>query len=380
MSEIGVGVIGGGLMGRELAATIGRWPTIKEDGDIPVLRGACDTNPAALEWFRSIASVTNLATDYRSLLEDPSIDVLYIALPHNLHQRVYIDVIEAGKDFLGEKPFGFDLDASRAIVDALHAHPDVFARVSSEMPFFPGAQEVFQRVRAGDLGEILEVQVGLEHSSDLDRNKLINWKRQAEFCGPGGVMADLGLHPLHLPLRLGWMPERLFAVLTNVVQERRNAAGDLVPCDTWDNASILARVGAASPFPMSVDMKRIAPGQNNTWRIRALGMDGGISYTSRSPAVVQHFAIREGRQGWSEELTGTQSVVPTSIPPLVEFGFSDAILQMWATFFAEREGRLGDRFGCATPEEALQTHEIFTASIESQANGSAVAIAARSAA
>ena len=39
--------------------------------------------------------------------------------------------------------------------------------------------------------------------------------------------------------------------------------------------------------------------------------------------------------------------------PIFEFGFSDAILQMWAAFLAERDGALGDRLGCVTPAEAL---------------------------
>jgi hypothetical protein len=51
--------------------------------------------------------------------------------------------------------------------------------------------------------------------------------------------------------------------------------------------------------------------------------------------------------------------------PNFESGFSDAILQMLAAFLAEREGALGDRFGCATPQEAALTHAIYHAAIRS---------------
>jgi hypothetical protein len=40
----------------------------------------------------------------------------------------------------------------------------------------------------------------------------------------------------------------------------------------------------------------------------------------------------------------------------------------------EREGELGGRFGCATPEEAVATHEIFAAALESQRAGSVVTL------
>jgi hypothetical protein len=57
------------------------------------------------------------------------------------------------------------------------------------------------------------------------------------------------------------------------------------------------------------------------------------------------------------------STVPTSAPPIVEFGFADAVLQMWAAFFAERAGAEGLPFTCATPQEALTTHLIFEAAL-----------------
>lgn len=371
MPEVGVGIIGGGLMGRELAATLGRWPTLKDQGDRPVLRAVADPNPAALEWFATAAGVDRLEADYRRLLDDPAIDVVYIAVPHHLHEQIFIDTIEAGKDFMGEKPFGIDLAASERILAKLK-QSSVFARVSSEMVFFPGAQTAFRLAASGSMGQVLEVNAALEHSSDLDRSKPINWKRQVEFCGPGGVMADLGMHALHLPLRLGWVPDRLFAVLSNVVTERPDGRGGVTSCDTIDNATLLSEVQPRaemfSSFPMSVSMKRIAPGQSNTWRFSVIGMNGGVEFSTRNPAVVRTFRVEDGVQRWSEEMTGSVSVFPTNIPPLAEFGFSDAILQMWAAFFAERDGTLDYRFGCATPEEAVLTHHMFEASLASSAS------------
>ena len=58
-----------------------------------------------------------------------------------------------------------------------------------------------------------------------------------------------------------------------------------------------------------------------------------------------------------------------------EIGFSDAILQMWAAYLAEREGALGDRFGCVTPAEALAAHEILHAAQESGVMRSVVTLA-----
>ena len=178
-------------------------------------------------------------------------------------------------------------------------------------------------------------------------------------------MADLGMHVLHLPLRLGWRPRRVYAVLQDIVQERPGPDGEPVRCDTWDNATLHADAG----FPLTLATKRIAPGETNTWRLRALGMDGGVEFSTASPKAVHRFALRDGRQVWERLETGSQSAFATVTGPIFEFGFSDAILQMWAAYLAEREGALGDRLGCVTPAEALAAHEVLAAAQVSGASG-----------
>ena len=356
-------------MGRELAAAIGRWAALEDHPVPPRLEAVCDTSEVAREWFRRIPE---RAHDHRrppALLDDPELDVLYLAVPHHLHEELYLEAIAAGKDFMGEKPFGIDLGAAQRIVAALQARPGVFARCSSEMPYFPGAQLAYDTIRSGALGELIEADHSFLHSSDLDRAKPINWKRQAEFCGRIGVMGDLGMHVLHLPLRLGWRPRSVYAVLQDIVTSARARTASPCHCDTWDNATLHADAG----FPSRCDEADRA-GRDNTWRLRALGMDGGVDFSTASPKAVQRFAVRDGRQVWERLETGGQSAFPTVTGPIFEFGFSDAVLQMWAAFLAERAGALGDRLGCATPEEALAAHELFAAA-QSHAEGSVAPVA-----
>ena len=367
---ISIGIVGGGLMGRELAAAIGRWAALEDHPVTPRLEAICDTSEEARAWFERVDSVRLSTDDRRELLEDPDLDVLYLAVPHHLHEELYLETIAAGKDFLGEKPFGIDLAAGQRIVQAIEAS-DVFARCSSEVPYFPGAQLAYDTIRSGALGELIEVEHVFLHASDLNRDKPINWKRQADFCGEAGVMNDLGMHVLHLPLRLGWRPGSVHATLQDIVHERPGPDGEPVPCDTWDNATLHLDAG----FPLTLATKRIAPGEMNTWRLRALGMDGGIEFSTASPKVVRRFAVRDGEQVWEHLETGSQSAFATATSGIFEFGFSDAILQMWAAFLAEREGALGDRLGCVTPREALTAHEIFHAAQESGASRSVVTLA-----
>lgn len=372
-----IGVIGGGLMGRELVALCGRWMHLVDHPAQPRVTAIADPNPAARAWFETNADIALSTPDWHDLIASDDLDVLYIAVPHNLHEEIYIAAAQAGRDFLGEKPFGIDLASAERIVAAIDASPG-FVRVSSELPFFPGAQRAF--AACGDLGELIEVRAAFHHSSDIDRNKPINWKRRSETCGEIGVMGDLGMHVAHVPLRLGYVPTQVYAVLDSIVTERPASAGssETVACDTWDNAMLLLRAQEEShpsrSFPMIWETRRISPGNTNSWVFEALGMDAGVRFSTRNPTVFHRFVRRGSEQVWEEVQPGNVSAWPMISAAIFEFGFSDALLQMWASYLAERAGALGDRFGCATPDEALMSHRVFAAALESQKRSAAVTL------
>jgi predicted dehydrogenase len=364
--KVRVGIIGGGLMGKELLAATRRWDALLDHPVRPEVIAVADPSNDAQTWFKN-AGIPHIYTDYQDLLANPEVDVLYIAVPHNLHEEIYLAAINAGKDFLGEKPFGIDLAAAERIAAALSGKSN-FVRVSSELPFYPGAQAAVREVRSGNLGEIVEVRSGLLHSSDIDRKKKINWKRQRKFCGDIGVMGDLGMHAAHIPLRLGFKPTKVFAILDDIVTHRESASGEQVPCDTFDNAVLAMRAknpGNDREFPMFWEMKRIAPGESNTFFFSAIGMTGGVRFSTKNPAVYHTFALRNGEQVWSEIQPGHVTNWPVITGHIFEFGFPDALLQMWAAYFAEREGKLGDRFACATVAEVIGSHKAFAAAMKS---------------
>jgi predicted dehydrogenase len=374
--DVEVAIIGGGLMGKEVAAAISRWPALQDHPVRPRLTAVCDVDPGTLPWFQRIDTVRLVTTEYREVLEDDHIEVLYIAVPHHLHEEVYRAAIEVGKDFLGEKPFGIDLPAGERILDALRRRPGLFVRCSSEIPYFPGAQIAYRLIRSGALGRVVEANSAFLHSGDLDLGKPATWKRQARFCGRIGVMGDLGMHALHLPYKLGWRPTQVYAVLQDLVAERPGPDGTAVPCDTIENATLLCTVETTGGrFPLTVETKRIAPGEMNTWRVRAVGMEGGVEFSTARPKTLLRFAVRGDEQVWERLETGSQSVFPTVTGGIFEFGFSDAVLQMWAAFLAERAGGLGDRFPCVTPDEALMAHRLFDAALRSVDSGAAETVA-----
>lgn len=363
-------------MGREAASAFGRWFALEGMPARAELVAVCDLDERLLGWFKQIPSIRLLTRDYKELLASPEVDVVYVALPHHLHEQVYLDVIAAGKDLLAEKPFGINLGAARRIRDAAAA-AGRFVRCSSEFPFLPGAQRVYATAASGRLGRLLEVRSCFWHASDLDPAKPANWKRLSRSCGEIGVMGDLGMHVAHLPLRLGWRPVRVYAQLQKGYGRRPDGRGGFAECDTWDNALLHTEISVNGEEAIArFEMKRMAPGATNTWSIEVLGTDGGARFSTAEPKSLWTFE-RGKEQVWSRIDLGFQTPFPTITGGIFEPGFPDILLQMWASFIAERAGALGGKFGCATPDEAVASHELFDAALESQQTKRAVELAGR---
>ncbi|MFC4778724.1 Gfo/Idh/MocA family protein [Paenibacillus sp. GCM10023252] len=366
------GVIGCGLMGKEFASAAARWLHLTDLNVQPRIIAVCDAHAAATTWFKdALPSVEYTYTDYRELLANPEVDAVYCAVPHHLHQDLYTAIIRSGKHLLGEKPFGIDKQANEEIAAAMAEHPEVVVRCSSEFPFFPGAMQITRMVNEGRFGRIIEVEAGFWHSSDLDPRKPINWKRQAATNGEYGCMGDLGMHVLHLPMRFGWKPQNVRALLSKIVENRPDGKGGTAACETWDNAILATEVHTdMQKFPMILSMKRIAPGHANTWFIRIKGTECSAEFTTKNPKQISSLPYEPGAaQAWHVVDAPYQSAYGTITGGIFEFGFSDSILQMWAAFCDElangREG-MSQPFHCATPEEAMGSHLVFTAALESE--------------
>lgn len=369
-------IIGCGLMGREFASAAARWCHMTADIPQPEIVGVSDINPAARQWFCDNFDTVKYSTaDYTELLSKDDIDAVYCAVPHNLHEKIYVDIINAGKHLLGEKPFGIDAEANKVIMDAIKAHPEVIVRCSSEFPYYPACQKLIEWIREGKFGKIIEVRSAFCHSSDMDTQKPINWKRTLSINGEYGCMGDLGIHTEHVPFRMGWKPLNVFAKLSNIVTERPDGKGNIVPCETWDNAILLCDVKDVdgSIFPMMYETKRLSPGSTNEWRLEVYGLEASAKFSTNDPGAFCYTQSLGKEQAWCRVNVGYKPMIPTLTGGIFEFGFTDSILQMWGAFMCELSG-IEVPFGCVTPEETELSHKLQSAALLSNKTGRLVTI------
>jgi predicted dehydrogenase len=122
----------------------------------------CDIDPTALD--RAATTVAQKAgkkpsaTEHHDrVLAAKDVDAVLIATPCDVHARLYLDTIRAGKDLYVEKPLCLTVAEANAIVDAAASSKSV-VQVGFQSRYSPGIRDGIARVHRGDLGEIFGVR------------------------------------------------------------------------------------------------------------------------------------------------------------------------------------------------------------------------------
>jgi len=376
------GIIGCGLMGREFASAAARWCQFTAADARPEIVAVCNRSlgPEKIDWFKNnFASIRQITSDYRQLLANPDVDAVYVAVPHNFHKEIYCAAVEAGKHLLGEKPFGIDLAANEAILRSIKSNPACHAGCASQYIYYPAVQRILKMLEQHVFGRIIGVEAGFLHSSDLNPNKPINWKRTVKANGEYGVMGDLGPHIALVLFRAGWRVENTTAICSKIVARRPDSSGKLVQCDTWDNVIMLCEMRDLkddTAFPLRMRLARIMPGEMNTWYLEIYGTKVSARFSLKNPRLLEVLRYTGGEQAWESIETGFETAYKTITGGIFEFGALDAFSQMTAAFMYEisQGGTLSNAAKCPTPEEMHGCHRLFTAALESHKTGSTVKI------
>ena len=135
--------------------------------------------------------------DFDAMLQDPAVDVVYLASPNFLHCQQTVKAAEAGKHVLCEKPMALTLEDCRLMVETCRQQ-DVRLGVGFHLRHHPGHQRMRELVQSGSLGTIAMAQAqwaygvrGLE--KPRPRTELQQWWEDPAMVGAGSWMGS-GVH------------------------------------------------------------------------------------------------------------------------------------------------------------------------------------------
>jgi len=93
---------------------------------------------------------------YRELLRRKDVDCLVIATPCHWHAIMYVEALQAGKHFYGEKPLAITAGEVKWLLRTREKHPDVVVQLGFQWGAHQGRADVVRRIREGTIGDLLE--------------------------------------------------------------------------------------------------------------------------------------------------------------------------------------------------------------------------------
>jgi len=184
VNEIGVGLVGAGLIGDQHALAFTRVPAA-------AILAVADVDQARARQVAARYGIPHAYGDYRRLLERDDIDMLCIGIPNDLHRDVVVAAAGAGKHIVCEKPLARTLAEAdemlaateRAGVKLMYAELICFA------PRYVRAKELIEE---GAVGRVFQIKHGETHYGPHSE-----WFWRGERSG-GGVMMDMGCHSIEI--------------------------------------------------------------------------------------------------------------------------------------------------------------------------------------
>lgn len=204
MNKLKMAVVGLGHMGRHMIHRL-----LPQYADTIELVALCDSDEASMHKEVEAAGISpRLYTDYRQLLNEVSLDLVYIAVPPSLHYDVAKIAFEKGIHVFCEKPLANSLTEARSLVE-LAEQSDLLHAVHFSLPLEPAVLKLQELLEEQAIGEIQSMELFLEFPQwprAWQQNPWITSRQQ------GGYLLEVGIHWIQ-------MIQQLFGPITHVKSE-----------------------------------------------------------------------------------------------------------------------------------------------------------------
>jgi predicted dehydrogenase len=196
------GILGSGGIAHKFAKALGYIP----DADLAAVGSR---NLSSAETFVKEFNTPRAYGSYQALVEDPDVDVVYIATVNSWHHKNCMDALQAGKSVLCEKPFMVNSEQAEEVI-SLAQKKQLFLMEAHWTRFIPAFIRARQMWESGIIGDIRVVMSELAYTIDrTPPSHLFN----AELAG--GTMLDMGAYPIMLAHMVFGEPETI-ASLTHI--------------------------------------------------------------------------------------------------------------------------------------------------------------------
>ncbi|MGE8203136.1 Gfo/Idh/MocA family protein [Heyndrickxia sp. NPDC080065] len=227
---VSVGIIGLGAIGERLLKQFILHPKT-------MVAAICDSNTDRLSKIKAELEEVELYDEYKDLLANPSIDLVYVAVPPKFHHQIVLDAANAGKHVLCEKPLANSYHEAKEMLEAVE-HAGVVHAINLPLAYSDAVNELKNRVTGKTIGEVKRIELKM-HFPTWPRA----WQQNPWIAGreQGGFIREITPHYLQLILDI-------FGDAKNI-KTYINYPSNLTDCET----SIIARMELQNGVPLLID-------------------------------------------------------------------------------------------------------------------------------
>ena len=327
MEPIRLGMVGGGqgaLIGsvHRLAARM--------DGHFRLVAGALSSTPE-----RARASGAEIGLDPSRTYDDwkrmagrearrkDGVEAVAIVTPNHMHAAPAIEFLKRGIHVICDKPLTATMAEAKRLAAAAEKSAALFM-LTHNYTGYPLVRQARAMIARGDLGQIRLVQV--EYAQDWltheVHNKQAEWRSDPARAGIGGALGDIGTHAYNLAAFVAGMePEALAADITAFVPGRQ----------LDDNANVLLRYPGGAKGMLWAS--QVAPGNENSLRIRVFGDMGGLEWAQEEPNKLWFSRFGEPKQLLTRN--GAAALPEAQRVCRVPGGHPEGYLEAFANIYAE---------------------------------------------
>ena len=312
----GWGIVGLGWVAADFVA-----PAMQQTGS--TIAACLGSSLEKTQAFAQRFDVARAHADLDSLLRDPAVDAVYLALPNSMHHAAVLDVARAKKHILCEKPFAMQVAHAREMADACR-NAGVILRVAHQIRLDAAITRAREIVRSGRLGRLAEVS--LERGSANPTRK--TWRLDNT---QSGVIFDVGVHLLDL---IQWVTGQRFLEVSAFSHPDRKAG------KSDDTVTVLGRLEGdchalvrATREVASAENTLIIEGSEATLFTSSLrfAKEHVVSVRDKNGVTEERFPASPAYalevSAFEGELRGERSLLPDGEDSLYNVAVTQAVLQ-----------------------------------------------------
>lgn len=333
MTEIGIGIIGGGYMGKAHAVAMRAVAPVFGTALRPRLEMVAASSDVSAARYGDAYGFARSTGDWRALVADPKVEAVVIASPPETHLEITRAVAAAGKPLFCEKPLGASLADAQAMVAAVEA-ADVVNMVGFNYIRTPASQFARQLIAEGAIGAVTWFRG--EHTEDFyaDPDAPATWRATG---AANGCMGDLAPHMINAALALMGPIASVMAEIETVHETRGGVA-----VGNDDQGQIMCRFAGGAMGHLF--FSRTATGRKMGYIYEVTGTKGAIRFNQEDQNSLWLYKAEgpEAERGFRQILTGPAhpDYEPFCLGPGHGTGYQDQIIIEARDFLAAiAEGR-----------------------------------------